>query len=169
MTKEHWLYKDMRQKVEAFIDTTIKLKEATITTAQLITELEKRGVLTFGEGDKIVHEGETYLVTGTTADYVYLTVIMDGKFSNVCRMDCTHSADDPRLLGRVLRGLVKGRYHIAVNYDFKVFNKVSVTGPFSDSIELHLTAWVADEKHYEGDTLLEAALKALLAKVEGEN
>ncbi len=136
-----------------------------MTTAQLISELEKRGVLTWEAGDRALTP--TYFPdddgTGMLVDVIdgeFLWFHCDDPQLREKKEDCTHSPDDPRLLGRVLLAIIPiyGGYQIRDHgggAHISIWNRTPDNPPGN---------WITES----GDSLLEAALKALLAKVEGE-
>jgi hypothetical protein len=130
-----------------------------MTTQQLIAELEKRGVLTWVKGDCFQHpqDGSEWIVQRTYENGLGQLILQ--PYVEDCRPGpqvppyhplaehCTHSADDPRLLGRVLREL-----------EGHCFFEMDLMGE---------TEILVKNESFIGE-MLEAALKALLKKVEGE-
>jgi hypothetical protein len=134
-----------------------------MTPQEAIAELEKprkgypQRVLTWEQGDAAVCDGEIWSVRKVGI----LDLTLEDGWDTIVRpaKDCTHSADDPRLLGRVLRELDGGPFKsVSIDYAGK-YNYVRLfRHPWEEGNSIST----------EGGTLLEAALLAWLAKVEGE-
>lgn len=143
-----------------------------MTSQEAIAELEKAGALTWEMGDiAIAPEG------GSAKDNKYVVVSKDTKIFNdgpciklynyfaydnwLYVKDCTHSADDPRLLGRVMKALGDFSY-LSISY---------LRGyQYTISTQKEPIVEMGDDelRSFHADTLLHALLLAWLAKVEGE-
>ncbi len=127
-----------------------------MTTAQLISELEKRGVLPIEEGDHVTLKKYNYKFIVAEIKNKQARGLRTSGWSDLNSL--THLADDPRLLGRVLRELA--------TWDCCV---VHMWESHLKDAEVNYRMGHDGMTRIFGRSLIQTLLLAWLGKVEGDN